>query len=39
MWWTVVVGMLFIVGILVVYDFIEEVVLKEEGLIQEEEKE
>ena len=38
MWWTVVSGMLFIVGILVVYNFIKEVVIEGEGLIQEEGK-
>ena len=39
MLWTVVVGILLIWGILIGYSWFEEVVLKEEGLIQEEEEE
>ena len=39
MWWTVVVGILLIWGILIGYSWFEEVVLKEEGLIEEEEEE
>jgi len=39
MWWTVVVGILLIWAILIRYSWFEEVVLKEEGLIEEGEEE